>query len=81
VSTWSTSKTSCELNFPNICNLFVFFKHYSRGGYIDSILELKSKSYYDYIQKCCFPSQVLKQNVFIFKMSITGVGSGACFVT
>ncbi len=40
----------CELSFPNICNLVASFKHHSRGGYIDSVLELKSKNHYDYIQ-------------------------------
>jgi hypothetical protein len=39
----------CELNSPNVRNLVVFFKHHLGGGYIDSILELKSKSWYDYI--------------------------------
>jgi hypothetical protein len=48
----------CELSSPNIFNLVVFLKHHSKGGYIDSILELKSKSRYDYIQECCFPRQV-----------------------
>ncbi len=70
-----------KLNFPNIHNLIPFFKHHENGGYIDSILELKSKSQYDYIQECCFLGQVIGQKVFIFKMSINGVGSGTSFVT
>jgi hypothetical protein len=53
------------------------FKHPVGYGYIDSILELKSKSHYDYIHECYFLSQVVGQKVFIFKMSINGVGSGA----
>ncbi len=57
------------------------FKHHLGGGYIDSILELKSKSQYDYIQECYFLGQVLGQKLFIFKMSINGVGSGVSFVT
>jgi hypothetical protein len=44
-----------ELSSPNVCNLVAFFKRHSRGGYIGNILELKSKSCYDYIQKCGFP--------------------------
>jgi hypothetical protein len=39
----------CELSFPNVCNLVASFNHHLGGGYIDSILELKSKSCYDYI--------------------------------
>ncbi len=38
-----------KLSLPNICNLVASFKHCSRGGYIDNILKLKSKSQYDYI--------------------------------
>jgi hypothetical protein len=44
----------CELSFPNVCNLVVFFKRHLGGGYIDSIFQLKSKSRYDYIHECCF---------------------------
>jgi hypothetical protein len=43
-----------KLSSPNVRNLVAYFKHRLRCGYIDSILELKSKSRYDYIQKCCF---------------------------
>ncbi len=64
----------------SVRKLVVFFKHHSRGGYIDNILELKSKSRYDYIQECCFLGQVHGQKVFIFKMSINGVGSGISLV-
>jgi hypothetical protein len=39
----------CELSFPNVHNLVVFFKRHLGGGYIDSIFQLKSKSRYDYI--------------------------------
>jgi len=39
----------CELNFPNIHNLVASFKCHLGGGYIDSIIELKSKKRYDYI--------------------------------
>ncbi len=38
-----------EMNSPNIHNLVVVFKHHASRGYIDNILELKSKSHYDYI--------------------------------
>ncbi len=70
-----------ELNFPNVRNFVVSFKHCLGGGYIDSILELQSKSQYDYIQKCYFPRQVLGQKLFIFKMYINGVGSGVSPLT
>ncbi len=39
----------CELSFPNIRNLVVSFKCHSRSGYINNILELKSKNWYDYV--------------------------------
>jgi hypothetical protein len=42
---------------------------------------LKSKNWYDYIQECCSLGQVLGQMVFIFKMSINGVGNGVSLVT
>ncbi len=29
-----------ELNFPNVCNLVVLFKHHLEGGYIDNILDV-----------------------------------------
>jgi hypothetical protein len=45
----------CELHSANVYNLVASFKCHLRGGYIDSILELKSKICYDYIQKCYFP--------------------------
>ncbi len=70
-----------ELSLPNVCNLTTFFQHCLGGGYIDSSLELKSRSQYDYIHECCFPGQVLEQKVFIFKMLINGVGSGTNLVT
>jgi hypothetical protein len=38
-----------KLNLPNVRNLVATFKHRVRHGYIDSILELKSKSHCDYI--------------------------------
>ncbi len=71
----------CEFSFPNVCNLVAFLKCHSRGGYIDNILELKSNSQYDYIQECCLPKQVHGQKVFIFKMSINGVGTRVSLVT
>ncbi len=71
----------CELNSPNVHNLIASFKHCPSGGYIDSILELKLKNSYDYIQECCFLGQVLGQKAFIFKMSINGVGNGVSLVT
>ncbi len=48
-----------ELSSPNVCNLVASFKCHLGGGYIDNILELKSKSCYDYIQECGFLGQVL----------------------
>ncbi len=71
----------CELSSPNIRNLVVYFKHHSTSGYIDNILQLKSKNRYDYIQECCFPQQVHGQKVFIFKMSINDVENGVSFIT
>jgi hypothetical protein len=68
------------LSFPKVHNFIASLKHHPCGGYIDNIFELKSKSLYDYIQKCCFPGQVFGQKVFIFKMSINGVGSGVSLV-
>jgi len=38
-----------KLNSPNVRNLVAFFKHCLGCGYSDNILELKSKSRYDYI--------------------------------
>ncbi len=61
--------------------MVVAFKHHVGRDYIDSILELKSKSRYDYIQECCFPSKIIGQKVFIFKMLINGMGSGMNLVT
>ncbi len=69
-----------EMSLPNIHNLVLSFKHRSGHGYIDSILELKFKNCYEYIQECNFPRQVVGQKVFIFKMSINGAGSGASLV-
>jgi len=37
----------CELSFPNVRNLVASFKHHSRGGSIDNILQLESKGQYD----------------------------------
>jgi hypothetical protein len=48
-----------QLNFPNVRNLAVFFKNPMRGGYIDNILQLKSKNHYDYINECCFLGKIL----------------------
>ncbi len=61
-------------------NLVTSFKHHLGGGYIDNILELKSKSHYHFIQECCFLGQIFGCKVFIFKMSINRVGSGVGFV-
>jgi hypothetical protein len=41
--------TFFELSSFNICNLVASFKHHSRHGYIDDILELKFNNSYDYI--------------------------------
>ncbi len=56
-------------------NLIALFKHCFSGGYVDNILELKSKTRYDYIKECCFLGQIFGQKVFLFKMSIDGVKS------
>jgi hypothetical protein len=56
-----------ELSLPNVCNLVVVFKCRASHGYIDSILELKSKNYYDYIHECCFRNQIIRQKVLISK--------------
>ncbi len=37
------------LSLLNVCNLVASFKHRPGGGYIDHIVELKSKSCYDFI--------------------------------
>jgi hypothetical protein len=47
--------------------LVAAFKHHASRGYIDNILELKSKSHYDYIQEHCFLGQVVGQKVFHFQ--------------
>ncbi len=44
----------CELNSHNVHYLVASFKRHSRGGYIDNILELKSKNCEDYIQEYYF---------------------------
>jgi hypothetical protein len=36
------------LSLPNVHNLVTSFKHCPGGGYIDNILELKSKNCYDF---------------------------------
>jgi hypothetical protein len=63
-----------ELNSPNVCNLVASFKHHPKGGYINNILESKFRNHYDYIQECCFSSQIFGQKVFIFKMLLIGLG-------
>jgi hypothetical protein len=37
------------LSSLHVHNLLALFKNYLGGGYIDNILELKSKSYYNFI--------------------------------
>jgi hypothetical protein len=37
------------LNSLNVRNLIASFKHHSGGGYIDNIIELKSKNHHDFI--------------------------------
>lgn len=61
-------------------NLVALFKHHSNGGYIDNILELKSKNCYDYIKECCFLGQISSYKVFLFKMSTNGVNSEMGFI-
>ncbi len=52
-----------KLNLPNVRNLVTAFRHCARCGYIDSILELKSNSHYDYIKECYFPNQVVGKKI------------------
>jgi hypothetical protein len=47
---------------------------------MDNILFLKLKSPYDYIQDSCFPGQMTRQKVFMFKMSFYGPSSGVDLV-
>jgi hypothetical protein len=47
-----------QLNFPNVQTLVVSFKNPLRGGYIDNILQLKSKNHYDYIKECFFLGKI-----------------------
>ena len=49
------------------------------GGYVDSILELKKGSKYDYIQNSQFLGQGRKL-AYLFKMSTIGPGSGVDLV-
>jgi hypothetical protein len=67
--------TFINLSSLNVCNLVVSFKHQLGGVYINNILELKSMNCYNYIQECCFLSQISSQKVFIFKRSVDGVWS------
>jgi hypothetical protein len=46
------------LSSSHVCNLVALFKNYWGGGYIDNIFKLKSKSRYNFIQECYFPSQI-----------------------
>jgi hypothetical protein len=69
-----------ELNSLNVYNLISMFKPCSGGGYINNILQLKSKSRYNYIQECCFPGQIFGQIFFLFKMLIDWVGSKTSLV-
>jgi hypothetical protein len=68
------------LSSLNVWNLVASFKHHYNGGYIDNILELKSKNRYDYIEECCFLGQISSQKVFLFKMSIDGVKNEMGFI-
>jgi len=43
---------------------------------IDNILFFKSKSHYDNIQDSCFPGQMARQKLFMFKMLFYGLASG-----
>jgi len=69
-----------ELDSSNVYNLVLMFKPHLDGGYIN-IFQLKFKSHYNYIQECCFPSQIFRQKVFLFKMSIDWVGNRTCLIT
>ncbi len=61
---------------PNMRNLVATYKqHLGYRGYVSSILSLKVNSGYDYIQDSCFLGQQFGE-VFLFKMSIDGDGSG-----
>jgi hypothetical protein len=61
---------------PNIRNLIVSLNHnFDNPSSFDCILKLKTLSSYDYIQDNYFPSQQVRQKVYLFKMSINGVVS------
>jgi hypothetical protein len=68
------------LSSLNVCNLVAYFKHRPSGGYSHNILELKSRSHYDFIQECCFQGQISSQKAFFSKMFVDGVGSGVGLV-
>jgi hypothetical protein len=70
-----------NLALPTFITLLLLSSVIQEMVIFDNILKLKSKSWYDYIQECCFQGQVPGQKLFIFKMSINGVGSGISFVT
>ncbi len=63
------------LSSSHVRNLVALFKNYLSGGYINNILELKSKSHYNFIQECYFLGQIFSQKVFFFKMSVMGLGA------
>jgi hypothetical protein len=71
-----TTEKFTTLCSPNIRDLVASYKqHLGYGRYVSSILSLKANSGYDYIQDSCFPGQQFGE-VFLFKMSIDGDGSG-----
>jgi hypothetical protein len=68
------------LSSPNIRHTIKSFKNVTKkNGYIDSILELKRKLCYNYIQDNVFLGQNVPK-VYLFKMSTHGLASGVDIV-
>jgi hypothetical protein len=69
------------LSSPNVHNLVTSLKHRPRNRrYISNILTLKTNNGNYYIQDSYFPWQQIGENVFLFKMSMHGYGSGCDLV-
>jgi len=68
------------LSSPNIRHTIKSFNNVTKGnGYIDSILELKRRLHYDYIQDSVFPYQGVPK-VYLFNMSTHWPTSGVDIV-
>jgi hypothetical protein len=69
------------LSSPNVQNLISSFKHQlGNRRNISSILTLKAKNGYYYIQDGFFLGQLIGKKVFLFKMFMHGNGSGCDLV-